>query len=158
MWPHLAAVVLVECQVQRAVVGHGFDIDHVAIGPQHVFAIEVKWSTRRWDVQRPERDAVLQAHLNAARRGARRIRGVLKPTGVGTVTPVLVLRGPGAGALKERHTIDGVVVLPAGDGRARFERLLDLPPERLDQPTVVAQLRAYSDMREHAESVRRPDR
>ncbi len=57
-----------------SVLGDGFDVDHVAIGAEHVFAIEVKWSTRRWDVERPERDPTLQTALYAARRGAKRIR------------------------------------------------------------------------------------
>jgi hypothetical protein len=124
-----------------AVLGYGFDIDHVAIGRGRVFAIEVKWSSRPRDLARPERDPVLQNDLYAARRGARRIRGVLKPAGVSTVTPVLVLRGPGAGASEERHTIGEVIVF--------------VPPDTFDQPQVVARLRAYSEMRNRAEAARR---
>lgn len=90
------------------------DIDHVVIGPAGVFAVETKWCSRGWAVERPDRyllDALEQVRVNA--NDLRRWHD-FKSNGVQSVQPVLCLWGTGGGTVatpKAPILIDGVVIV-----------------------------------------------
>ena len=91
----------------------GMDVDHVAVGPGGVLAIETKHTMVPWkltanSLRGPYRDPVQQAKLNA-----RKVRLLLKSEGVDVpVVPALVVRGRGAPTIAGGSTVlVGVVVL-----------------------------------------------
>ena len=95
-----------------AVVFDRGDVDHVAVGPRGVLAIETKWTNVRWDVT----DGRLSPHNDAigqALRGARKIRLLLRSQHIEVdVLPVLMVWGPGAFIPSfEPKVIQGVLVV-----------------------------------------------
>jgi hypothetical protein len=55
---------------------HGFDIDHVLIGPGGVIAVETKWSTDGW--AKPWSLARVEDGSRSARTNARHVKGLLR--------------------------------------------------------------------------------
>lgn len=91
----------------------GFDVDHVAVGPEGVWVLETKntnvpWRVTATGLEGPYRDCLRQVHENA-----RTIRLLLKSRGVDVpVVPTLVVWGRGAPHLSGgRANVDDVVVL-----------------------------------------------
>lgn len=96
------------------------NIDHVAIGPGRVYAIETKWTTSG--------GRYLEGSIRQAAEQARALEGVLRRRGLArSVVPVLVMWGPGvAGALGMRPMLRAgdvrlVVGVAASDWRTRME-------------------------------------
>lgn len=93
---------------------HGCDVDHVAVGPGGVFAIETKWTTQTWTIDNGQmieqwaRSAVEQAATNA-----RRIRALLEGNAkIRTdVQPVLMIWGPGRPHRKGAVTLNNGVLV-----------------------------------------------
>lgn len=98
--------------------GHGH-IDHVAVGPGGVFAVETNLSTTLWTLNVP--DARLLEAAAQTKRSAAKARSILRAQGVVVdVQPLLVLWGDAVG---ETDAVDGVtVVLGAELGRWFEER------------------------------------
>lgn len=108
------------------------DVDHVAVGPGGVLAIETKWvggQQLRVDGDRlegyPGRSPTWQA-----RRSAEKVQSFLRSVGDGPpssvgVRPVLVIWGPGAPALGDEPVqVDGVAVIEGG-ARRQWAALLE---------------------------------
>jgi hypothetical protein len=114
--------------VHGLVIGN-HEIDHIAVGPGGILAIETKWTNNRWRIHNeallgPVGDPLLQA-----RRSARQVQSLLASTTGGglqlEVDPVLVVWGPGcpreSGGQRE---IQGVEIYSARD-MVGFRRRLD---------------------------------
>jgi hypothetical protein len=86
------------------------NIDHVAVGPGRVYAIESKW-TARTDVDRFLKGASWQAS-----RQAKELEGIMRTRGVHRdVIPLLVVWGPGiASSVGEKPRLEGNVRVVAG--------------------------------------------
>ncbi|HVE45306.1 MAG TPA: nuclease-related domain-containing protein [Acidimicrobiales bacterium] len=115
----------------------GFDVDHVAVGPAGVFAVETKHTNVPWKVtpaglEGPYRDPVFQARENS-----RKIRLLLKSEGVSVpVTPALMLWGRGAPRLDAGCTVIGDVAVV--NGNQVDEWLSEFPEAQLDQGAIEA--------------------
>jgi hypothetical protein len=126
----------------------GFNVDHVLVGPGGVFAVETKWTSVRWTIDRGTLDAGRSARPDhQARAGARRIRLLLKHHARVDchVVPVVVVWGPG-----RPHLEDGVVTLRnetlIAQGGALARHIRTLPTDVLDDDSTracEAALRAY---------------
>jgi hypothetical protein len=78
-----------------AVEFEGMDVDHVALGPSGVYAVETKWTSAELDGVADLGAERWQRALDQSHRGARKIRLLLRSHGVhAQVRPVLVLWGP----------------------------------------------------------------
>ena len=114
------------------------DVDHVAVGPHGVLAVETKWTSHAIDLSaRRLAPEVLKA-INQARDGAGRIEGLLRRTEVATkVIPVLMYWGPNVTAPAEPiRREDGVRVVAGGHGsewrsRLSLDRLGEADVDRL---------------------------
>lgn len=113
----------------------GFDVDHVAVGPVGVFAVETKhtnvpWKATATGLQGPYRDPVFQARDNA-----RKITLLLKSEGVVVpVRPMLVLWGRGAPRFDGGGTVIGDVAVV--NGNQAHEWRADLTGVQLDQASI----------------------
>ena len=99
----------------------GLNVDHVAIGPERILAIETKWIGAGRDLHRAVSEATSQAYACA-----RKIRGLLRtpPSLDRDVEPVVVLWGPGIpreGIGTEE--VDGVTVVTDATRRAWVRRI-----------------------------------
>lgn len=102
----------------------GFDVDHVAIGPGGLLAIESRWAPTRWTLNDNAIDGAVGRPLHQAQRNATWIRKVLRNKGVQIpVVPVLVIWGPGAPELSRgsRRCGDVVVLNGAQDDEWRAD-------------------------------------
>jgi hypothetical protein len=123
------------------------DIDHVAIGPSGVLAIETKWTGDQWERARGRSRAFIAA-LDQAKQSARRIQSFLQTKGYNTtVQPVLVAWGPGAPTFGDSvKYIDSVLVI---EGR-KWPQLTELfqgeisPDQITGMVDVLSQLRSQS--------------
>ncbi|MGO8873433.1 MAG: nuclease-related domain-containing protein [Acidimicrobiales bacterium] len=103
------------------------DVDHVLIGPGGVFAIESKWTNVPWKVEPegiigPDKSPTKQARLGA-RKVVSALRSVPNPMEF-TVTPVVVLWGPGAPEIDGGFSmVDDVLVVEGRSGRAWIRQL-----------------------------------
>jgi hypothetical protein len=126
-----------------------FDVDHVAVGPGGVLAIETKWTSFAWRLI-PRGLRASGQPLAQARRGGEKITNLLKSEGVDVpVVPVVVVWGPGTKELPtDSKALDGVVLL-SGKHAKRWRTELDA--NRLDERTVEAArhvLQQYVDRRD----------
>ena len=133
-WRHLDGVEFID-----------FDVDHVAVGPGGVLAVETKWTDQAWDVAAPKRHRHLDQAIRQTSIGARRIRSFLSSEGVDVpVVPALVVWGPAvAGIEGGSRLVDGTVVLI---GRQEDEWRADLEGQRVDAwrlDAAVHALEAY---------------
>lgn len=93
---------------------HGFDVDHVMVGPSGVWAVETKWTSRDLDLSLGTRERRIIRDLGAAKRGAGQIVRFLRLAHDVQVEvhPLLVVWGSGVrdidGGLVE---LEGVRVL-----------------------------------------------
>jgi hypothetical protein len=98
------------------------NIDHVAIGPRGVVAVESASISSPYPVDEDGGDA-LEAALRHAKRGARRIRLLLKSQGMdAAVAPALALWGRGSASLATQ-TVDGVSMLVGRDSKQWSDQL-----------------------------------
>jgi hypothetical protein len=75
--------------------GNRFDVDHVAVGPHGVLAVETVWTSGHWNAAAAKPDRFLVAKIDQTRRNARTIRSLmLTPVGRPPVIPLLVCWGP----------------------------------------------------------------
>ncbi|MGZ4689328.1 MAG: nuclease-related domain-containing protein [Acidimicrobiia bacterium] len=73
-----------------------WDVDHVAVGPAGVLAIESKWANPLWEIGDDEINVGGSDPLEQAWRGARTIRLLLRGAGITPdVIPVVIQWGPG---------------------------------------------------------------
>jgi hypothetical protein len=112
------------------------DVDHVAVGPGRVYAIETKW-TARGDVDRFLKGAGWQAS-----RQAKELERVMRARGVRSeVIPLLVVWGPGiATSLGERPRMQGDVRVVAGANAKDWLRRMKNAADRteVDSAALVA--------------------
>jgi hypothetical protein len=125
------------------------NIDHVAVSPRAVLAIETKFvgAGRQW-ARDPHRDAA----MDGARSSARSVRSILRTQGITDmpVEPVLMLWGPGAAQLEgDWAIVDGVHVVRGASAADEWRRLCssgDISPSQA--ATVVGMLRSHQAMRD----------
>ena len=113
------------------------NVDHVAIGPGRVYAIETKW-TARSDVDRFLKGATWQAARQAIELSAE-----LRDRGAGReVRPLLVVWGPGvADRLEKPELIDKVLVVAGRDAKVwRLRMAGALDRLEADRPATQALL------------------
>jgi hypothetical protein len=104
------------------------DVDHVAIGPAGVLAIESKWANSPWQVRDDTIETGGRDPLEQAWKGARKIRCLLRGAHIDTaVIPVLVQWGPGglSGLEWSHRSFDGGVLALRG---ARSREWIDALP------------------------------
>jgi hypothetical protein len=142
--------------VAHGLVVRGHEIDHVAVGPGGVIAIETKWVTgERWTVERgtlrgPIRDPILQVRRSAARVGE-----LLRSSTGGRhdvdVIPVLMVWGPGSPVVSpETREVGGV---PIFTGRTIDDFRSWLSQDRLERSkaeAIASDLAAFADVQQQA--------
>ena len=132
-----------------------FDVDHVAVGPGGVLAVETKWTDKRWDVDARRRDRWLDDAIVQARIGARRIDSFLRSSGLDIpVVPVLILWGPCVVDIEGgSRVVDGAVVLA---GRQEGLWRSELEKDHVDQWSLDAAAEALEAYQvAHAAAARR---
>lgn len=122
-------------EIVNGVMINGRDIDHIAVGPGGVLAIESKWR----GTERSSRDWAAHAIRQAAE-AARTTRNLIRQEaelGDLPVVPVLIEWGPGAHERPMEH-IDGVVSV-SGRSLEAFDVWLDEPRLDLERATAIAE-------------------
>jgi len=90
----------------------GFDVDHVAVGPTGVFALETKWTSVAWTLSREGLSPRRRHAVDQAQRGARKIRLLLRSRGVEVaVVPVVVVWGPGARLMRTERLAETLLLV-----------------------------------------------
>jgi hypothetical protein len=145
-------------QIRNDVLFDGFNVDHVALGPGGVYAIETKSTAGRWDFNAAVVDPLAESALRQARLAARKIRLLLSAVGDIDVTPVLVCWGPNVEEVPGGSVVhDGVVVIVGRDGeeavRNRFQASEVLDPFAVD--CAVHHIDAFVAGRDRHERLRR---
>jgi hypothetical protein len=110
------------------------DVDHVAVGPAGILAIESKWTNLPWVVKDGMLRVLGRDPLAQARRSARKIRLFLRSEGV-VVEPVPLLVIWGSGAPTEADEglwINGVLVVAGRGSRDWCDRLEALTHQTVD--------------------------
>lgn len=133
--------------VVNRVVFDKLDVDHVAVTPAGVLAVETKWVGSR------KEGPWLDAHVSQAAAGAGKIRSLMLSKDIRRsdlpVVPVLMLWGPGSRTLKGRAVERyGVTVLPGPDARPLLARWAEGSVTVGDAQVVEAGLVAFIAMRE----------
>ena len=124
-------------------------IDHVAVSPRAVLAIETKFvgAGRRWATD-PHRGTA----MDGARSSARSVRSILRSQGITDmpVEPVLMLWGPGAAQLEgDWAIVDGVHVARGVAAAEEWRRQCGSGDISSSQAaTVVGVLRSHQAMRD----------
>lgn len=120
-----------------------FNIDHVAIGPGGVLAIESKYTTGDWRIGANGLTGPIGHPLRDAQRGARRVAEVLGAAGVNVeVLACLVIWGPGAPDISGgRIVLQDVRVLEGRKARVWRAKLLQRQGT-LDRATIRAAMNA----------------
>jgi hypothetical protein len=115
---------------------HGYpnDVDHIAIGPCGVLAVETKWTSASLDLgakrlPKDVLDAVRQAEANAGR-----VRGLLRRVAEIDVIPLVVFWGRDVTAADEPVRSEGKVRIVAGAQAALWRPLLNA--QRIDEEMV----------------------
>jgi hypothetical protein len=109
-----------------------FDVDHVAVGPTGVLAVESKWTSGEWDIAASRLDPYLKSKISQARERAKAVATVVGPDVV--VHPVLVCWGPRVRRVDRGGSwIDGVFVAVGGQSK---EWLTRLTPQLLDEAAI----------------------
>lgn len=132
--------------VHNSVLLEGEDVDHVALGPAGVFAIETKWSASKWATGHFSlSSAARQARRNAAAVGRR----VLGGQHGGQVRPVLVVwgeRDPALTAVEDVPVVHGLELGPW--------LLAQTPDSTLQIAAAADRLDRYTKMRTEHEAQR----
>lgn len=118
-------------------------IDHTLLSDAGVFAVETKFTASEWSLSSPP----LHEAMRDARWSARKVKLLLDQVGRPSVTPVLIVWGPGAPALPGGSAIlDGVVICrgsSAKEWRSYFEGL----EPTLDASSVSTYTKAVREQR-----------
>lgn len=130
-----------------------FNVDHVAVGPGGVLAVESKKTRGDWDISLDPPDPYLAQAIDQARSGSDKIRKLLR-TDIGDVdvTPVLVCWGSGVVSVDGGHAWRGEVLVVVG--RQASQAVAPLSRSHLDDFTidcVVQALEAFVGQRERYE-------
>jgi hypothetical protein len=139
-----------------------WDIDHVAILPSGVFAIESKWSGSGWNLEHP--GGPLKAAIGQVRDNARDLR-LWKPVrglGIAEVQPVLFLWGGTEMAKPTRpRQIDGVDVVYGIEAAQAWRSVINrpdvdgaIPPDAIDQLWLA--ISSHIDDRDAHDAARNP--
>ena len=113
---------------------HGFNVDHVAIGPAGIFAIETKNTSGHWNITSTRDGGYLARAVEQARFGARKIHLLLKEVGDLAVTPMVMCWGAGVDDVPGGSSLhDGVLVIV---GRQAHQALATLDAQNLDLFTI----------------------
>jgi len=143
-------------QVIDSVSFEEFDVDHVAVGPNGVFAVETKYTQSEWWRKRGGGPDVPPEWIERSRSAARKIRLFLGTKGVRTqVRPVLAVWGPSSHRLASGQ-VGEVTVLVGRDEKSWMRRLPAGAP--LDQESVALithALRTYVVMRKPSQRIDR---
>ncbi|MEO7269076.1 MAG: nuclease-related domain-containing protein [Knoellia sp.] len=132
----------------------GYNVDHVAVSPRAVLAIETKFVGAGGDWQR---NSNRQAHLRQALRGARSVRSILRSRGIANVTvePVLVLWGPGAPKGDRGWIVLDEVAVVRGAAPEQWRQRCNRGPITDDRARdVMVALGAFRSMRDAHEAER----
>jgi len=144
-------------QVRNDVLFDGVNVDHVAVGPGGVLAVETKSTSRRWDFGARDLDPFAEAALRQARAGARKIRLLLSGLGSFDVTAVLVCWGPNVADVPGGWVLrDGVVVIVGRNASEAMPSCFSAPSS-LDRHTVdcaVHHIDAFVASRDRHERLR----
>lgn len=119
--------------------GYWLDVDHIAIGPHGVLAVETKWTSDSADLTANRLSKQVQKALGQAEANAGRVRGLLRRVSDIDVIPLVVYWGPGVTPPTTPVRREGKVRIVAGSQAALWRPLLQA--ERLE-PEMVAQLSA----------------
>lgn len=120
--------------------GHPVDIDHVAVGPHGVLAVETKWTSHAVDLTAKRLAPEVEKAVRQAGDNAGRVSGLLRRVDPTTkVIPVVVYWGPNVIPPTTPVRREGDVRLVAGKQGAGWRPLLSL--DRLD-PGAIDQLAA----------------
>jgi Nuclease-related domain len=92
----------------------GWNVDHVAIGPAGVFAIETKTTSGRWNFTGRDLDPFADRAVRQAAAGARKIGFLLQEVGDLPVTPLLVVWGRDVVTAPEDRVVGRGVIVLAG--------------------------------------------
>jgi hypothetical protein len=109
------------------------DVDHVAVGPGRVYAIETKW-TARGDV-----DRFLKGAAGQASRQAKELERIMRDRGVyRDVIPLLVVWGPGiASSMGEKPRLEGNVRVVAGSNAKDWLRRMEDAADRTEMDSAA---------------------
>lgn len=135
------------------------DIDHLAVGPAHVLAVETKWTSRKIRVDDQGVHGLWCDALGQAQRSADRIERFLRTKGITQqVIPVLVLWGSGvprlAGGYQRIGDVRVVAGAQAGEWRDRIGMLADATHDTVGvREAIEGYVNAYDARRR---GVRRP--
>ena len=100
-----------------------FDVDHVAVGPTGVFAIETKWTSVPWSLPREGLSTRRRHAVDQAQRGAGKIRLLLGSRGVEVaVMPVVVVWGPGARLMRTERLAETLLLVGTDANNLRSNR------------------------------------
>lgn len=121
------------------------DVDHVAVGPAHVLAVETKWTSRPVRITQQGVGGLWCDGVHHAGRAAERTRWLLASKGVDhPVLPVLVLWGPGVPEIPGGYQRIGEVrVLVGAQADQWRSRLDDLPRWSSSTREVLPALDGY---------------
>lgn len=132
------------------------DVDHVAVGPGGVVVIETKSSHSDWRFL--ERRGVVDKWADQAKRGALRVKGVVKQYSGISVDPIIVVAAWLPGQARPRcQTTDDTVRLNGSD---LHDYLAELPRvlEPADVATISHGLEQAGEQFDHAAGIRHPGR
>jgi hypothetical protein len=101
----------------------GFNVDHVAIGPAGVIAVETKTNSGRWDFLATELNPFAAAAVRQTRAAARKIRLLLSEVGDLPVVPLLVVWGADVVVPPQGLLADDVRVVLGRHARAFLDDL-----------------------------------
>lgn len=124
---------------------HGFDVDHVLVGPSGVTAVETKWTSRDLDISKGVTERRLTRNLQDATRGAAQIDLYLRRAAQleGGVRPALILWGAGVRDIPGGQTTVGGVDVFVGR-QAREWRATSFGQQVLDEWPRRAALEALT--------------
>ena len=122
----------------------GFNVDHVAVGPGGIYAIETKNTSAHWNLTSARDGQYLAEAIDQARFGARKIRLLLDEVAQVAVRPMLICWGPGIGDLAGQAVLHGDVLVAAGRDARRLLRDLDRDPvDPFTIDCIAERLEAY---------------
>lgn len=123
-------------QVTNSLTFYDGDVDHVAVTPSGVLAVETKYRHRQTDRARLAEQR--RNDLAAAGRAARRTENVLRSLGHSApVTPVLIVWGKGRAILPEGFKLVGDTYVVDGDHPWMWSHLFNAPTVPLDTRTAI---------------------
>jgi hypothetical protein len=111
------------------------NVDHVAVGPHGVLAVETKWTSHEVDLGAPALAPEVERSIRQARAGAGRVRGLIRRIDHGAeVIPVVVYWGPHVIApASPFRRVDDVRIVAGGHGAEWRPRLSEA---RLDSDAI----------------------